>query len=200
MKLAFPGGLLWKMPADKEAPAVYLTFDDGPHPIATHFILQQLEQHNGKGTFFCIGKNVQRHRDIYQNILDAGHRVGNHTQNHVNGKLMDDAAYLAEIGLAANVIDTNLFRPPYGRIRRSQAGKILRYNPDWQICMWDVLSGDFDVTITAQQCLNNVLEHIRPGSIVVFHDSEKAWPRLSFALPRVLDHCQKKGWAIKALP
>lgn len=194
VKKLMPGKLIWNMPPG-EKPCVYLTFDDGPHPTATPFVLEQLDKFNAKATFFCIGKNVVEHPDIYNEIVSKGHTTGNHTQHHLNGWKVKQDNYLQNVALAAERIDSKLFRPPYGRITWAQAGKL-----DYDIYMWDVLSADFDTTISPQQCLNNVLNNIAPGSIVVFHDSTKAWDRMSYALPRVLQHCTDKGWEIKALP
>ena len=199
LKMVFPAGLLWKMPQTPE-PTVYITFDDGPHPIATPFIMQQLEQYNVEATFFCIGKNVLLYPDIYKQLIAKGHRVANHTHNHMNGWKTDDAVYLENIKTAAQYIDSDLFRPPYGLIKRSQVKKLKLLYPGWTICMWDVLSGDFDTTITPQKCLDNVLAHIKPGSIVLFHDSDKAWDRMSYALPHVLQYCHTQGWKMEALP
>lgn len=189
--------LTWKMPAGI-APAVYLTFDDGPHETATKFALDILQQYDAKATFFCIGKNVVAHPGIYSDILAAGHTAGNHTHNHLNGWKHTDMQYLDNIQLASGYIDSKLFRPPYGRIKRSQATHLL--NAGWNICMWDVLSGDFDRSLSPGKCLDNVLRHTEPGSIVLFHDSEKAWERMSYALPRVLEYCKEKNWQLKALP
>jgi len=199
LKMVFPAGLVWKMPLTPE-PTVYITFDDGPHPVATPFIIQEFEKYGARGTFFCLGKNVLLYPDIYNQLIEKGHRVANHTHDHLNAYHTADDAYIENIKTAAQHIDSNLFRPPYGRIRRSQVKKLRQVYPTWKICMWDVLSGDFDTRITAQKCMENVLKNIEPGSIVLFHDSEKAWPRMSYALPKVLEHCRKKGWEMKALP
>lgn len=187
------------MPATEEQ-AVYLTFDDGPHQKATRFVLDTLAQYDAKATFFCIGKNVLAHPKLYAELLANGHTVGNHTQNHMNGWKNKTTDYLANIHMAAAYIDSHLFRPPYGRIKRKQAKLLLNSNPPWKIYMWDVLSGDFDHEISPQQCLDNVLKHIAPGSIITFHDSEKAWERMSYALPHVLEYCKQKNWVLKALP
>lgn len=187
------------MPAG-DAPVVYLTFDDGPHPTITPFVLQQLKQYDAKATFFCIGKNVVDHPGIYKQILEAQHTVGNHTHNHLNGWHTKTDAYITNVQQAARHINSRLFRPPYGRIKRSQAGRLLQAHPQWHIYMWDVLSGDFDTGITAERCTENVLNNIQPGSIVVFHDSEKAWPRMQHALPAVLAYCKQQNWQLKALP
>jgi peptidoglycan/xylan/chitin deacetylase (PgdA/CDA1 family) len=191
--------LIWDMPVE-DKPAVYITFDDGPHPEITPFVLEQLNLHNAKATFFCIGKNVVANTEIYNSIIKDGHAIGNHTQNHLNGWKTDTAAYLENIQQAAGYINSRLFRPPYGRIKRKQALLLSKSDPAWKICMWDILSGDFDKNITPEQCLENVLKYIKPGSIIIFHDSEKAWERMKFALPKVLEHCKEKNWQLKALP
>ncbi len=179
---------------------LYLSFDDGPHPEATPFVLEQLASFNAKASFFCIGKNVQLYSKIYDAILAAGHVVGNHTQHHMNGWKNNTENYIADIQEATKLIDSNLFRPPYGRISFSQI-KALRLDPalPQQIVMWDVLSGDFDTTITGDQCAQNVIQHAGPGSIVVFHDSAKAMDRLRIALPKVLAHFSKLGYQFEAL-
>jgi peptidoglycan/xylan/chitin deacetylase (PgdA/CDA1 family) len=189
--------LTWKMPAE-EKPAVYLTFDDGPHPEATPYALQQLAQYGAKASFFCIGKNVALHPEIYSSILQAGHTTGNHTNDHMNGWHNSTEDYIGNIRTAATLINSKSFRPPYGRVKRAQADMLLQNG--WSIYMWDVLSGDFDTAITPEKCLDNVLRNIEPGSIVVFHDSEKAWPRMNFVLPKVLEYCKEQGWELKSLP
>ena len=191
--------LVWKMPVGDQ-PVVYLTFDDGPHPCATPFVIEQLSKFNAKGTFFCIGKNVQQHAAIYNNILAQGHSVGNHTYNHLNGWYTPKGKYIRDIEQAGQSINSRLFRPPYGRITRGQVNALIKNQRPYQIYMWDVLSGDFDTTLSPEACLNNVLKNIEPGSIVVFHDSEKAWERMSYALPRVLQYCKDNNWNLEALP
>jgi len=190
--------LVWKMPADDNA--VYLTFDDGPHPTATPFVLEQLKTYNAKASFFCIGKNVVEHGTLYQEIADSGHTIGNHTHNHLNGWHTTKEKYIDNIRQAGEHIDSRLFRPPYGRIKRGQISALLMQDNPYHIYMWDVLSGDFDTTISPEQCLENVIKHIQPGSIVVFHDSQKAWDRMSYALPKVLAYCKEQNWNLKALP
>jgi peptidoglycan/xylan/chitin deacetylase (PgdA/CDA1 family) len=189
---------IWRKPNQDRV--LYLSFDDGPHPEATPFVLEQLSKFNAKASFFCIGKNVQLYPEIYAAILAAGHVVGNHTQNHMNGWKNTTENYMADIQEATKLIDSNLFRPPYGRISFSQI-KALRLDPNLpqQIMMWDVLSGDFDTNITGEQCANIVIQHAGPGSIVVFHDSAKAMDRLRIALPKVLAHFSKLGYQFKAL-
>jgi len=185
---------IWKI--DTNEKVLYLTFDDGPHETATAFVLDELKKHHAKATFFCIGNNVVQHRNIYERILTEGHAVGNHTYRHLNGWKTKDEEYIKDIEAAAKEIDSNLFRPPYGRITRFQASSIKH---QVSIIMWDVLSGDFDTDVQPQKCLANVLNHSQKGSIIVFHDSSKAWDRMSYALPRVLEHFSGEGYQFKAL-
>ncbi len=190
---------LWNV--DTEEKIIYLTFDDGPHPVATPFVLDELKKYNVKATFFCIGKNVVDYPSIYKRTLEEGHSVGNHTQNHLNGWKTTTGTYLADVTEAAKHIESNLFRPPYGRIRRIQAKGITgaMENKLAKIVMWDVLSGDFDESLTKEKCLNNVTSKAKPGSIVVFHDSEKAFPNLKYSLPACLDFFTKKGYIFKEI-
>ncbi|RYZ53508.1 MAG: polysaccharide deacetylase family protein [Sphingobacteriales bacterium] len=199
LRRLFPPQLVWSMPSTGE-PAVYLTFDDGPHTEHTPFVLDQLEAHQGKGTFFCIGDNVRKYPGVYEEIRKRGHRTGNHTFHHFNGWKTGDSEYINDVGLARELIDSTVFRPPYGRITRRQVQLLTKSADPYSIFMWDVLSGDFDRSISGKQCLQNVLRNIRPGSIVVFHDSDKAAAHLRFALPEVLKHCREQGWEIKKLP
>lgn len=199
LKTFAPPNLVWDMPVDGN-PAVYLTFDDGPHPEATPFVLDQLKAADAKGTFFCIGKCVEEFPDVYSRIYANGHSIGNHTFNHLNGWKTTTNQYLENIAAANAIIPGRAFRPPYGRIKRSQASTLLRADPKWKIYMWTVLSGDFDRKLSPEKCLENVLKHIRPGAIVVFHDSAKAWERLRYTLPFVIDYCREQGWEMKALP
>ncbi len=188
---------IWKMtPAE---PTVYFTFDDGPHPEITPFVLEQLKKYNAKATFFCVGKNVAAHPDIFQQIFNDGHSVGNHTYDHVNGAKTKTKAYVENVLEAAKYIHSPLFRPPYGRIKSSQIKALKNAVPDIKIIMWDILSGDFDKDVQPQVCLQKVLFKSRSGSIIVFHDSEKAWDRMSYALPRLLNHFSKKKFKMVTL-
>ncbi len=198
-KKFFPKGMIWDIPATKD-PAIYITFDDGPHPTITPFVLEQLNKYNAKATFFCVGNNVVKYPDVSERTVAEGHTLGNHTYDHMNGWHTSNSVYVKNIIKAKVHINSKLFRPPYGRIRFTQVRKLLKSHTGWRIYMWDILSGDFDKSITPEQCLESVLTNIRPGSIVVFHDSEKAWDRMQYALPRVLDHCRQQGWEMKALP
>lgn len=189
----------WRMP-DREK-TVYLTFDDGPHPIITPWVLEQLAAYGAAATFFCIGKNVVQYPAVYRRILAAGHRTGNHTYSHPNGWKTETTAYLEDVKKASAVIDSELFRPPYGRIKKRQAAGLSRVigKKNVQLIMWDVLSADFDVTLLPEHCAEIVLKHVRPGSIVVFHDSEKAFPNLRVALPRLLEALSQQGYSFRKL-
>lgn len=197
LRLLYPH-CTWKMPSKEKA--IYLTFDDGPHPEATPFVLNQLAQFNAKATFFCIGKNVVSHPNLYQQILQEGHKVGNHTQDHMNGWETDDSTYIENIEIAASSIVSDLFRPPYGRIKRSQIKSIQQKTQlPQQIIMWDVLSGDFDININGAKCTRNVIQHAKAGSIIVFHDSAKAFDRMKIALPNVLQYFSSLGYQMKSI-
>lgn len=189
----------WSIPVKEKV--LFLTFDDGPHPQITPFVLDELKKRNAKASFFCIGKNVLAYPDVYKRIIEEGHTVGNHTQRHLNGWKTDNREYLNDIFEASKYIDSALFRPPYGRITFFQARNLrdTLKNDKARVIMWDVLSADFDETLSGENCLNNVVLNSTKGSIVVFHDSEKAWKRLEFSLPRVLDFFEKKGYRFEKL-
>ena len=196
LKKIYPGAV-WK---GDDSNKLYLTFDDGPHPEITLFVLDQLRQYDFKATFFCIGKNVEAHPNIYRQLLENGHRTGNHTHNHLNGWKSKDRIYLDNIGEAQKYIDSNLFRPPYGRITNFQLRQLNGERFKMKCIMWNLLSGDFDVKLTPEKCLERLIVSVKPGDIVVFHDSEKAFPRLKYALPRFLDHCRQKGYNPEVIP
>jgi peptidoglycan/xylan/chitin deacetylase (PgdA/CDA1 family) len=185
----------WSMPS--EARTVHLTFDDGPIPEVTPWVLDQLAQHGAQATFFCVGRNAAAHPDILQRIRSAGHAVGNHTWDHVNGWRTPHVSYLRSVMRCQQITGSALFRPPYGRISRRQYAAL---RGRFRVVMWDVLSADFDTRLGSAQCVRNVLDHVRPGSIIVFHDSLKAWPRLRKALPEVLAGLRAAGYAMHALP
>ncbi|MBS1577080.1 MAG: polysaccharide deacetylase family protein [Bacteroidetes bacterium] len=190
---------VWSINTKKKI--LYFTFDDGPHPEATPFVLDELKKYKALATFFCIGKNVIEHPMIYKRILDEGHTVGNHTQNHLNGWKADNDQYMKDIAEAAQYIDSNLFRPPYGRITSFQARHLrsAMRGRNARVIMWDVLSADFDTTITPEKCLENVIFNVKPGSIVVFHDSQKAFKKIQYALPKILQFFSEKGYFFDAL-
>jgi peptidoglycan/xylan/chitin deacetylase (PgdA/CDA1 family) len=185
--------LVWNIPDGEH---VFLTFDDGPTPGVTEWILRELARFDMKATFFCLGKNVDLYPDLYQRIIDDGHKVGNHTYSHQKGWEMSTEDYIEDIDLANQMLHSDLFRPPYGRITPTQARELgKRYN----IIMWDVLSRDYNRKLRPRTCLNNVIKHVRPGDIVVFHDSEKAFRNLHFALPRTLKYLQDNGLKSKSI-
>ncbi len=185
--------------ADPAGKKLYLTFDDGPHPKITPFVLNELRKFNAKATFFCIGQNVERNPDTYRQIINEGHSIGNHTFNHLNGWRTDDAVYLDNVAKAQLFIDSRLFRPPYGKITGFQRQQLAAPRFGMQCVMWSVVSGDFDTGIRPERCLNNVLRNSREGSIIVFHDSEKARERLEYALPKALEHFAAKGFSFEKI-
>ena len=178
---------------------VYLTFDDGPIPIVTPYVLKTLKKFNCKATFFCIGDNIRKHPLIFDEVLADGHAIGNHTYNHLKGWKSSNKDYLDNIKACAELSGIRLFRPPYGRIKKSQISLIRKYFPETEIIMWDVLSADFDENISKDQCTQNVLKSTRNGSIIVFHDSQKAFGRLEYALPLILESLMSKGFEFKTL-
>lgn len=175
---------------------LYLTFDDGPIPDVTPNIIKILEGYGVKATFFCVGENIKKHPDLFNSLVERGHRIGNHTYHHLNGWKTDTETYLDNISRCQQLINTDLFRPPYGRGSRAQYA-LLRQQ--YEIIMWDVLSGDFDVKLSPQDCLANVIRHARNGSIIVFHDNVKAIPRVTYALPRAIEHWLAQGYTFGVL-
>lgn len=238
LKKLYPN-LIWNKTLTTKT--IFLTFDDGPIPIVTPAVLNILKNYNAKATFFCIGQNIVKHSDIFFQLKNDGHCIGNHTFSHLKGWATNDDNYIDNFNKCQTLTQSNLFRPPYGRIKRSQIFKIqnlklknqnlknvesenlnvINQNPDTiiyqtetikipvyqskikhqksQIIMWDVLSGDFDTTLKPEKCLQNVLKHTQNGSIVVFHDSLKAWDRLQYVLPKALEYWDKKGFKFEGL-
>lgn len=188
---------LWNYPRN-EGNKLYLSFDDGPHPEATPFVLEQLKKFNAKASFFCIGKNVVAETALYKRILLEGHRVGNHTFNHLNGWKTDSKVYLQNIEMAREQIDSDIFRPPYGRASAFQI-RNLREKLKYKIIMWDVLSGDFDPSVDGKMAAERVIRTARPGSIVVFHDSTKAFRVMQEALPIVLAYFSNAGYSFEVI-
>jgi len=189
--------LIWDIqPAGR---CIYLTFDDGPIPIVTPFVLNILRQYDAKATFFCIGDNVRKHPDVFEQVKNAGHSIGNHTHNHLKGWNTDDKTYLDNFLEADKLIHSNLFRPPYGRMKRSQVKLLKEAKPDLDIIMWNVLSGDFDVNLSPEKCLDNVIKHTGNGDIVLFHDSLKAKERMEYVLPRAMEIWSGKGYEFKSV-
>lgn len=195
---------IWEGPADEKA--IYLTFDDGPIPEVTPWVLDQLKSFNAKATFFCIGENVQKHPEIFKKIIAEGHKVGNHTFNHFNGWKTSTPEYVLNTLKARQIIEKNLpgkepaknalFRPPYGRIKSKQVRELQKR--DFRIIMWSNLSMDYS-QISSEKCLQNVLKNAKSGNIIVFHDSLKAQKNLTKVLPRVLEHFSVLGYSFKSL-
>lgn len=248
LKKFYPKQLVWnKSRAEK---VIYLTFDDGPIPIVTPWVIKTLKKYNAKATFFCIGDNIVKHPEIFEQLKADGHAIGNHTFNHLRGWDTDDETYFENFLKCQKLTQTNLFRPPYGRIKKSQIERIFEVKDEFwvqeqganskddlqnqvsnitcqdelqiqeqgvkskddlqvsllpthdsllKIVMWDVLSGDFDPGLNPEKCLRNVLKHTENGSVVVFHDSLKAWDRLEIVLPKVLEVWTDRGFKFGVL-
>lgn len=195
----------WKVATNQKE--IYLTFDDGPIPEITPWVLKQLAKFQAKATFFCVGDNISKYPEIYDAVLQEEHRIGNHTFHHLNGWKTKSNSYVENIDKCAFEIEKQqmksvtksdlLFRPPYGKITPSQRKKIVEKG--YKIIFWDVLSGDFDQNISKETCLENVVNNTEKGSIIVFHDSEKAFKNLEYVLPRFLEYFSKKGYVFKSL-
>jgi peptidoglycan/xylan/chitin deacetylase (PgdA/CDA1 family) len=197
IKLLYPE-LIWdKATGEKRA---FLTFDDGPTPEVTPWVLDQLDKHQIKATFFCIGKNIVENPEIFQDILKRGHRVGNHTHNHLNGWKFNSKEYLKNILTAADFIPQSqgkLFRPPYGRIKKSQIRKLDSLG--YEIVMWSILSGDWDKKTSPEQCVKNCTYNLDKGNVLVFHDSRKAEKNLKGSLEKVILHLKEKEYSFDIL-
>jgi peptidoglycan/xylan/chitin deacetylase (PgdA/CDA1 family) len=200
---------IWSI--DTEEKTLYLTFDDGPTSEITEWVLDCLKAYNAKATFFCIGKNIEKHPSLFKHIIDDGHAIGNHTNNHIKGWKTSVKNYFEDVTDAQSTIDSQksktstkksqcrtLFRPPYGRIKPKQAKLLLVEG--YQLVMWTVLSLDWDKNVSPIQCSDNVINNSKPGSIIVFHDSKKASRNMMYALPKVLDYFSKKGYSFKRIP
>ena len=185
--------LIWEIGDDE---GVFLTFDDGPTPGVTEWILATLARYDARATFFVLGKNVELYPDLYRRIVDAGHRVGNHTYSHQKGWKMSLERYTEDVDFANDLLHTDLFRPPYALITPAQARLL---GQRYKLVMWDVLSRDYSRRISPRACLRNVVPHLEPGAIIVFHDSEKAFRNLRYALPRTLEAIRKKGLVCKTI-
>jgi peptidoglycan-N-acetylglucosamine deacetylase len=193
LKSVFPS-LIWRK--DPSLKKLYLTFDDGPVPEITAWVLDLLKKENINATFFCVGDNVQKNPEIYQRIQNEGHVVGNHTYNHMNGWDFPTKEYLENIEKCAELVNSSLFRPPYGKLKPSQVSNLIS---QYSIIMWDVLSGDYDKNTSPEKCLKNVKDHFRNGSIIVFHDSQKAKRNLMYALPLFIRYAKTEGFEFDIL-
>lgn len=194
-------GFVWDVPTTQKT--VYLTFDDGPIPQATPWVLSLLKEHNIKATFFCIGDNIEKHPDTFKHVINDDHSIGNHTFNHLNGWSTDYNKYIKNFEKCeASILkrtepSAKLFRPPYGKINNKQATELRKRG--YKIIMWDVLSADFDQTITPQQCLHNVINNVTSGSIIIFHDSIKASHNLRYALPKTIEYLKENDFSFAVL-
>lgn len=228
LKKIYTKSLIWNKSRDKKT--IFLTFDDGPIPIVTPWVLKTLKKFNARATFFCIGDNITKHPEIFSQLKADGHAIGNHTYNHLKGWDCEDDVYISNFLKCQELTQTNLFRPPYGRIKfsqirkmRAQESRIKNQDPlynsqisdlksqafnhsdlqpstiNLKTIMWDVLSGDFDINLSPEKCLKNVIKHTENGSIVVFHDSLKAWEKLEYVLPRALEYWFKEGYKFECL-
>lgn len=189
---------VWDIPNRENK--VFLTFDDGPIPGITEWTLEQLKAYNVKATFFCIGDNIEKHPEIFNKIIQGEHAIGNHTFNHLKGWETSLGEYIENTRNCSSLIEKQeiaLFRPPYGKIKPSQS-RVLR-KLGYKIIMWDVLSCDFDQTITPEECLDNVLKNVVSGSIIVFHDSVKAEQNLKYVLPKTLAFLKEKGFVCEKI-
>lgn len=187
--------LVWDIPNKENK--IYLTFDDGPIPEITEWVLDILNQYNIKATFFCLGCNVAKNPIIFEQIKLDGHAIGNHSYHHLSGWDSNDEDYLNNIKKANKLLNTKLFRPPYGRIKKSQIASLIE---DYKIIMWDVLSGDFDPKTTPEKCYNNVIKNTKTGSVIVFHDSVKASENLKYALPKAIEYLLEQGFKFDVIP
>ena len=186
---------------------IYLTFDDGPTPEITEWVLDELKKHQIKATFFCIGKNINNHGAIFLKIINEGHSIGNHTYNHLKGWNTSTEEYIDNIALCeleilnlrSRIYDlqSKIFRPPYGKIKKSQSKKLKKLG--YKVIMWDVLSADFDQSIPPEKCLENVLQNVESGSVIVFHDSVKAYKNLKYTLPRTIQALKEKGFEFSTI-
>ncbi len=183
---------LWRM--DRHERAVYLTFDDGPIPEATPFILDVLKEHGVKATFFMVGDNVRKYPDLYQRVLDEGHQVGNHTHNHISGLRRSLHEYSYNVEKANAYIKSNLFRPPHGWMRIPQYALLRR---KYKVVMWDLVTRDYSKWMTAENVISNVKRYARNGSIITFHDSVKSIDKLRTALPESIKWLKEQGYEFK---
>ncbi len=191
----FAKDLLWSV--DTKEKILYLTFDDGPIPGVTDKVLDTLKEHNAKATFFCLGRNVELHQDLFERLIDEGHTVGNHSYNHPDGWKTPLITYTKNALQTDKIFKATFFRPPYGRITMAQSAMLKKR---FRIVMWHVISGDFDQSISKEKCLENVLNNSEKGSIVVFHDSLKASPNMHYALEGTLKHFAELGYRFDVLP
>ncbi len=194
---------VWSIPTSKKE--IFFTFDDGPTPEITDWVLNTLQQYDAKATFFCIGNNIEKNPTTFKSIIKEGHAIGNHTYNHEKGWVTDNEYYLKSVLKTEEIMDqlnlepnnSRLFRPPYGRIKKSQTKLLL--NNNYKVIMWSILSADFDQSVKVETCLNNVIKNTKSGDVIVFHDSKKAFEKLQVVLPKVLEYFSKKGFKFERI-
>jgi peptidoglycan/xylan/chitin deacetylase (PgdA/CDA1 family) len=198
---------IWDIPtAEKE---IYLTFDDGPIPGVTDFVLEALEKYNAKATFFAVGHNIEKHPHVFERVVQGGHAIGNHTFNHLNGWKTDTHTYLDNIAKCDEMLDAGnqlsscikggsqkLFRPPYGKLTREQSRLVRQH---YKVIMWDVLTADYDNSLHKETCLKKTIKYTTKGSVVIFHDSFKAEKNMTYVLPRLLEYFSEQGYSFKAI-
>ena len=200
LSLFYPS-LTWSKKTEEKV--IYLTFDDGPIPEITEYVLEELQKYSAKATFFCVGHNIEKNRIIFDKLAQTHHGIGNHTFNHLNGWKTEDSAYFenvllceAMIGNKAKPTGKKLLRPPYGKIKYSQVKQL---RGEYEIVMWDVLTGDFNINLSEEKCLKKAIKYTGKGSIVIFHDSIKSEKNLKYALPRFLEHFSSQGFKFETL-
>ena len=194
LRAFYPKGLIWTASTGERN--VFLTFDDGPVPVATPVVLNILKKYNVKATFFCVGENVQKYPEIYDSVRKAGHTIGNHTFHHVKAWETDYNTYLSDVAQCQELINSKLFRPPHGQITRKLARHLRK---EYRIIMWSALTGDYNKNLPGEKCLANAVNNTKPGSIIVFHDSIKALERMEYALPRYIEYCIAEGYSFATL-
>lgn len=194
---------VWDIPNNENK--IFLTFDDGPTPEITDWVLNVLKRENVKATFFCIGNNIEKHPAIFNRIISEKHAIGNHTYNHLKGWKTSSNQYLKNIDTCKTVIQlstinyqhTLIFRPPYGKIKLSQSISLRKKG--YKIIMWDVLTRDYDTSVSKEKCLENATKNTTSGSIIVFHDSTKAYPNLEYTLPKTIQLLKEKGFVFDVI-
>jgi len=187
-------GVTWRKCSQEKI--IYLTFDDGPIPEVTPWVLDVLDKYQIKATFFCVGENVEKYPEVYQEVLKRGHRTGNHTYNHIRGFFTSTKTYLENINKASECIDSTLFRPPHGELRLAQ---LIEIRKKFEVIQWDVITRDYDNDLSEQRVLNGVKKYTRNGSIIVFHDSIKAHRNMRFAMPKAVEWLLQEGYEFRTL-
>lgn len=186
----FPG-TVWRIPVKEKK--VFLTFDDGPIPEVTPWVLDCLKKNDAVATFFCVGDNIRKHPDVFQQVRDSGMGIGNHTFSHKRAWKSIKSDYLNDVDRFGNYFSADFFRPPHGQLYPWLVKPLKKKFS--KIVMWDILTRDYDQSLVADDIVRNVKDYLRPGSIIVFHDSLKSWPRLQDALPRILKEIHEKGYS-----